>query len=68
MMTTQALMAAEFLTVKQLAERTRIAPHTIRGWISRGTLGWGQGLRRLQETRRWMIHWETFKEHFVTES
>ena len=25
--------ANENLTVKQLAERTRIAPHTIRGWI-----------------------------------
>jgi hypothetical protein len=54
--------------VKQLAERTRIGPHTIRGWIRRGMLGSEQGLRRLQGTRRWMIHWETFKEHFVIET
>jgi Helix-turn-helix domain len=59
--------SSEFLTVKQLAERTRIAPHTIHGWIRRGTLGSAQGLRRLPGTRCWMIHWKSFKEHFVNE-
>jgi Helix-turn-helix domain len=61
-------LAAEFLTVKQLAERIRIAPHTIHGWIRRGKLGSKQGLRRSEGARRWLIHWKTFKEHFVVET
>lgn len=60
--------AAEFLTVNQLAERIRMHPNTIRGWIRCGKLGPKNGLRRLRRTRRWLIHWKSFKEHFVIES
>lgn len=61
-------LAAEFMTVNQLAERIRIHPHKIHGWISRGKLGPKNGLRRLRKTRRWLIHWESFKKHLVIET
>jgi hypothetical protein len=58
-------LTIDFLTVRQLAERIRIRPATIRSWIRKPESE--QGLRRLQGAQPWLIHWKSFEEHFVNE-
>lgn len=55
----------EYISIKQLAELIHVHPHTIHVWIGRGQLGAEDGLRRLRGTKRYLVHWETYKRRNI---
>ncbi|HUO04644.1 MAG TPA: helix-turn-helix domain-containing protein [Candidatus Binataceae bacterium] len=53
-------MKSEYVSIREAADRARIAPKTIYNWISKGRLTVEQGLARAGGRR--LINWPLFEE------